>query len=167
LSRLVIPKIECIESKDSNNLVTDSFSLSDLAFSAVYSKKMGDSFAVGIGAKMVQETIEKSASAFGLDLGLLLPLGNFGIGAGIRNLGLTKLKFEVEEESLPQTIITFTTPNSNTVDVPVVQFQFSNLIYLVLNLVVTSGLCSRCISNSAGIRVIYILSVILLTPSYF
>lgn len=93
-----------ITGRDEDNLPIADFSITDMALTVAYGYGINDSISVGAGIKMVQETIQKSASAIGLDAGILCSLGSLSIGAAIQNLGLTKLKFDQEEETLPMVI---------------------------------------------------------------
>lgn len=60
-------------------------------------------FLFGGGFKVIQQNLaQESATALGLDLGILLRLKHLSFGVTIQNFGITKLKFIQKKESLPE-----------------------------------------------------------------
>lgn len=75
-----------------------------LSYSEEIAKYLGNTYA-GVMVKWIQsKLVEKyTASAFGIDMGLLHKVGGFGLGIAIQNIG-TEMKFIEEGDSLPLTI---------------------------------------------------------------
>ncbi len=58
----------------------------------------------GIGTKVVRQTLAgHSATALGMDMGILMKKGRFSFGGAVQNFSITKLKFNGSGESLPET----------------------------------------------------------------
>ncbi len=81
-----------------------SSSLSDLAFSGGYARKLGDSLSVGGGLKLIRESIANvTGTAWALDAGVLYsipPVPGLKVGGSIQNMGPT-VKFQQASENLP------------------------------------------------------------------
>ena len=59
---------------------------------------------MGAGSKIVRQNLaDQTATALGLDLGILIRKGRFSYGATVQNFNITKLKFIDREVSLPET----------------------------------------------------------------
>jgi len=76
-----------------------------MSFGAGFQKQLfGMSAAFGGAAKIVRQTLAgHSATALGMDLGILLKKGRFSFGGTIQNFSITKLRFSDKESSLPET----------------------------------------------------------------
>ena len=75
-----------------------------LCYSEEIGKRAGNTYA-GVMVKWMQsKLVEKhTASAFGIDLGVLHKVGGFGLGIALQNIG-TEMKFDEVGDSLPLTI---------------------------------------------------------------
>lgn len=93
---------------DENFLPTGSILKSnDIALTLGYGsyfKLLNQNFMFGGGFKFIQQNLgNESASALGLDVGLLLWLKHLALGVTMQNFSVTKLKFINHKESLPTT----------------------------------------------------------------
>jgi len=79
----------------------------DIALSlgyGTYLKLLNRKFLFGGGFKVVRQNLaNESASAVGIDLGLMLWLKHLSFGLTMQNFGISKLKFLEEKSSLPET----------------------------------------------------------------
>ncbi len=81
-----------------------SSSLSDLAFSGGYARKLGDDLSVGGGLKLIRESIANvTGTAWALDAGALFAVRQvpgLKVGGALQNMGPT-VKFQQARENLP------------------------------------------------------------------
>lgn len=81
----------------------NTFGGSNSVISIAASRKLNPSLSLGVGTKMITETVyDKSARAFGIDLGLLLSKNRFRFGLTLKNLGSSITLYE-EAFPLPRT----------------------------------------------------------------
>lgn len=88
-----------IDSLDNTGASDGSYSPRDIALGGGWGKKFGDDWAAGAQAKLLSCKIDKTATAFLLDLGAQYRRDAFTAGFALQNLG-TKLKFNSESESV-------------------------------------------------------------------
>ncbi|NOZ62782.1 MAG: PorV/PorQ family protein [Calditrichaeota bacterium] len=76
-----------------------------MSFGGGFRKRiLGMEASFGGAAKVIRQNLaEHSATALGMDLGVLLKKGRFSYGASLQNFSITKLKFLEKEFSLPET----------------------------------------------------------------
>ena len=98
---------DLVELDNSFNRTGTIYESNDLVFTigyGTYLKALNKKLLFGGGLKIVrQNLVQESATAAGMDLGMLLWLKHITFGITMQNFSITKLKFINEEESLPET----------------------------------------------------------------